>query len=68
VLVNALDPAAVVVGGGLGSAPAFADGIAAALRPAIWCDATRDLPVIPTALGEWGGAIGAALAAVEAHA
>jgi len=68
VLVNALDPAAVVVGGGLGSAPAFVDGIAAALRPAIWCDATRDLPVIPTALGEWGGAIGAALAAVEAHA
>lgn len=68
VLVNALDPAAVVVGGGLGAADGFADGLAAALRPAIWCEATRDLPVVPTALGEWGGAIGAALAAAEAPA
>jgi glucokinase len=67
VLVNALDPAAVVVGGGLGSSPGFADAIAAALRPAVWCDATRDLPVVVTALGEWGGVIGAALAAGEAR-
>ena len=65
VLVNALDPAAVVVGGGLGSSPGFADGIAAVLRPAVWCDATRDLPVVVTALGQWGGVIGAALAAAE---
>jgi glucokinase len=68
VLVNALDPAAVVVGGGLGASPGFADGIAAALRPAIWCEATRALPVVPTALGETGGVLGAALAAVEASA
>lgn len=66
VLVNALDPAAIVVGGGLGSSPGFADGIAAGLRPAVWCDATRDLPVVATALGGWGGVIGAALAAAEA--
>jgi glucokinase len=68
VLVNALDPAAVVVGGGLGASAGFADGIAAALRPAIWCEATRGLPVVPTALGEAGGVLGAALAAVEARA
>jgi len=68
VLVNALDPAAVVVGGGLGSSAGFAEGIAAALRPAIWCEATRALPVVPTALGECGGVLGAALAAVEADA
>ena len=66
VLVNALDPAAVVVGGGLGAAPGFAEGIAAALRPAIWCEATRGLQVVPTALGEAGGIVGAALAAAEA--
>jgi glucokinase len=68
VLVNALDPAAVVVGGGLGASAGFAEGIAAALRPAIWCEATRALPVVPTALGEAGGVLGAALAAVEAAA
>jgi glucokinase len=67
VLVNALDPAAVIVGGGLGSSPGFVDGIAAALRPAVWCDATRGLPVLVTALGEWGGVVGAALAAAEAR-
>jgi glucokinase len=67
VLVNALDPAAVVVGGGLGASPGFSDGMAAALRPAIWCEATRGLPVLPTALGESGGVLGAALAAVEAR-
>ena len=68
VLVNALDPAAVVVGGGLGASAGFAEAIAAALRPAIWCEATRALPVVPTALGEAGGVLGAALAAVEAAA
>jgi hypothetical protein len=66
--VNALDPAAVIVGGGLGGSPGFAEGVASALRPAIWCEATRALPVLPTALGEAGGVLGAALAAAEAPA
>jgi len=68
VLVNALDPAAVVVGGGLGASAGFADGIAVALRPAIWCEATRGVPVVPTALGDRGGVVGAALAAAEGGA
>jgi glucokinase len=67
VLVNALDPEAVVVGGGIGSSPGFVEGIAAALRPEVWCESTRDLPVVATALGDSGGVIGAALAAVEAR-
>ena len=66
VLVNALDPEAVVVGGGIGSSPGFVDGIAAALRPEVWCESTRGLPIVMSALGEPGGVIGAALAAVEA--
>jgi len=65
--VNALDPEAVVIGGGIGTSPGFVDGIAAALRPEIWCESTRDLPVVATALGEHGGVVGAALAAVEAR-
>jgi glucokinase len=66
VLVNALDPAAVVLGGGLGASAGFADGVVAALRPAIWCEAARDVAVVVSALGEEGGVIGAALAAAEA--
>ena len=66
--MNALDPEAVVVGGGIGSSPGFVDGIAAALRPEVWCEATRDLPIVTSALGESGGVVGAALAAVEARA
>ena len=65
VLVNALDPEAVVVGGGIGSSPGFVDGIAAALRPEVWCESTRDLPIVTSALGESGGVVGAALAAVD---
>ena len=65
VLVNALDPQAVVVGGGMGSSPGFVDGIAAALRPEVWCESTRALPIVAAALGDSGGVIGAALAAVE---
>ena len=68
VLVNALDPEAIVVGGGMGSSPGFVDGIAAALRPEVWCESTRRLAVVATALGDSGGLIGAALAAVEAPA
>ena len=68
VLVNALDPAAVVLGGGLGTAAGFADGVAAALLPAIWCEATRGVAVVASALGEEGGVIGAALAAAEGPA
>jgi glucokinase len=68
VLVNALDPAAVVLGGGLGASDGFAEGVAASLRPAVWCEGTRDLPVIASALGEAGGVVGVALAAAEAVA
>jgi glucokinase len=66
VLVNALDPAAVVVGGGLGLSAGFAEGVAGALRPAIWCEATRAVAVVPSTLGDDAGVVGAALAAAEA--
>lgn len=63
VLVNALDPAIVVLGGGIGTAPGMADRIADAARPLIWSPATRALPIAVAALGPDAGAIGAALAA-----
>ena len=69
VLVNALDPEAVVVGGGHGSSPGFVDGIAAALRPEVWCESTRATSRSSRRRSATrAGVIGAALAAVEAPA
>jgi glucokinase len=64
-LVNALDPEAVVVGGGLGLESRYRERVAAAARRAIDHEATRQLPIIPATLGERSGLIGAGLVAVR---
>jgi glucokinase len=64
-LVNALDPEAVVIGGGLGLVDRYRERVATAARMAIEHEATRELPIVPAALGSRSGAIGAAL--VAAH-
>jgi glucokinase len=64
-LVNALDPEAVIVGGGLGTSPAFFELVEAATREGIEYADTRALAVLPSALGGDGGVIGAALAATR---
>ncbi len=63
-LVNALDPGAVVIGGGLGLVDRYRELAVAAMRPMIFADNTRDVPVVPAQLGADAGVIGAALAAV----
>ena len=45
VLVNALDPGAVVVGGGLGLHDGYRARVERALRAAVYDDAVRGLPV-----------------------
>jgi glucokinase len=61
-LVNVLDPHAVVLAGGLGAAPGlYRDGLVPAIRAHIWADASRDLPLLPAALGPDGALIGAGL-------
>jgi glucokinase len=66
VLVNALDPGAVVFGGGLGLDPRYREPVAEAMRRRLYDDAVREaLPVRPAALGADAGAIGAALAAAD---
>jgi glucokinase len=67
-LINALDPDALVVGGGLGLVDAYREAAIAAARPLIWADDVRDLPIVPAALGEDGAVLGAALAAPTADA
>jgi glucokinase len=65
VLVNALDPGAVVVGGGLGLEDSYRARVEAALRAAIEDPDARDLPLLPAALGADAPVIGAALHAVR---
>jgi glucokinase len=64
-LVNALDPAIVVVGGGLGLVAAYREGAVAAMRALVEAPDTAAAPVVPAMLGAEAGAIGAALAAAD---
>ncbi|HWT24213.1 MAG TPA: ROK family protein, partial [Solirubrobacteraceae bacterium] len=65
-LVNALDPGAVVIGGGLGLHDGYRARVEAALRAAVYDPAARELPVLPAALGPAAAVIGSACAAVDA--
>jgi glucokinase len=60
-LVNALDPGAVVIGGGLGLHDGYRERVVAALRADVYDEDARDLPVLPAVLGADAGVIGAAL-------
>jgi predicted NBD/HSP70 family sugar kinase len=63
-LVNALDPGAVVVGGGLGLHDGYRAQVEAAMRPEIYDFEARELPVLRAVLHSDAPVIGAALAAV----
>lgn len=61
-LVNVLDPEAVIIGGGLGTAGGlYWDSLVASTRQHTWPDSSRTLPIIPAALGADAGLIGAAV-------
>jgi glucokinase len=63
-LVNILDPEAVVVGGGLGlSEGAYWQSFIASSRRHIWSGVHRDLPILRAATGHNAGIVGAAAAA-----
>ena len=62
-LVNVMDPEAIVVGGGLGSAGGlYWDSFTASTRAHIWAENSRALPILPAAMGPDSGMIGAAAA------
>jgi predicted NBD/HSP70 family sugar kinase len=62
VLVNALDPELVVLGGGLGCEPRFQQRVAAAVSPLIAYPRAAPLEIVGSALGSDAGIVGAALA------
>lgn len=62
VLANALDPAVIVIGGGLGSSPGYYwMQLRRQLRRRLWGPNARRLPICRAALGDTAGMIGAAL-------
>jgi glucokinase len=62
-LVNAVDPGAVIIGGGLGLVDAYRERAERVMRAEIYDREARGLPVLPAALGADSAVIGAALAA-----
>lgn len=63
-LVNVLDPEAVIVGGGLGLAGGlFWERFVRATREHIWSEESREVRILPAALGADAGLIGAAAGA-----
>jgi len=59
-IVNMLDPAMMVIGGGMGGDAVINARLARLARPFIFGDLARDLPIVPAALGDDACAIGAA--------
>lgn len=65
-LVNVLDPEAVILGGGLGLAGGnFVARLTKRARELIWAETSRTLPIVPAGLGASAGIIGAAEVALH---
>lgn len=65
-LADGLDPEAIVIGGGLGSAPGpYFDSLATAIRASLWDGVDHPMPILQAALGQDAGLIGAACATLQ---
>lgn len=63
-IADALDPACLIIGGGLGSAPGrYFESLTRAIRAGLWDGGDHHLPILQAALGSDAGLIGAAIAA-----
>jgi glucokinase len=60
-LINTLDPAALVIGGGIGTRPDVFERLDVLIREFIWSDGARDLPINSSKLNGNAAAIGAVL-------
>lgn len=68
-LVNALDPEAVVIGGGLGLAGGiYWDSLVRSVRRHVWAPDIRALPILPAGLGLDAGLVGAAATVLSVEA
>ncbi len=65
-LVNILDPSMLVIGGGMGLDPSINARLGELVRPFIFAEAARQLPIVPASLGENASAIGVSMLAHRA--
>ena len=66
-LINVLDPEAVVVGGGLGTAGGhYWESLVQSARRHVWSDASREVAILPAGLGPDAGVVGEAVTALRA--
>jgi glucokinase len=64
-LVNSLDPAAVIIGGGLGSAPGlYFESLSGHINAGLWDGDEHVLPILQATFGPDAGIIGAAAATI----
>jgi len=67
-LINILDPMVLIVGGGLGLAGGlYWQSFVESTRRHIWSALSRDLPILPAALGVDAGLVGAAASVANRH-
>lgn len=67
-MINMLDPEAIVVGGGLGTAGGlYWERFVISTRHHIWSDTHRDLPIVTAAYGSDAGFVGAAALALQRY-
>jgi glucokinase len=67
-LAGSLDPAAIIIGGGLGTAPGvYFERLRRQVHAGLWDGDARVLAVVQSALGPDAGIIGAAAAAAQQH-
>ncbi|MBL8578322.1 MAG: ROK family protein [Mesorhizobium sp.] len=67
-LINILDPSMMVIGGGIGGNQEINAKLGELVRPFIFADTARALPIVPAALGDNASAIGVAALASRAAA
>jgi glucokinase len=67
-MINMLDPEAIVVGGGLGTAGGlYWERFVVSTRQHIWSNTHRDLPIVTAAYGGEAGFVGAAALALQRY-
>ncbi|MCE2527022.1 MAG: ROK family protein [Actinomycetia bacterium] len=64
-LIDILDPAEVIVGGGLCNVPGLVDRVAGVARRSVWSHRARATPIAPATLGPQAGVIGAGLTLLD---
>ncbi len=59
-MINLIDPEAMIIGGGLGTAPGYLKALQTKIPQFIWAEKCRAMPIVPSAMAGRAGLLGAA--------